>query len=79
MMRYVYILKLSNGDCYVGKTDDLERRLKEHTSGYNKTTSRFLPVKLVTYCAFDTLEKADRFEMYLKSGSGIAFRAKHLV
>jgi len=76
---YVYILKLNNDAYYTGKTDDLRSRISEHKRGKNKTTSRFLPIKLVSYISFDTKGKADKFEDYLKTGSGIAFRNRHLV
>jgi len=78
-MHYVYILLLSNGHYYVGSTSDLRRRLQEHEGGKSPTTKRFLPLKLITYLAFSTKEKAEKFETYLKTGSGISFRKKHLV
>jgi len=78
-MYYVYILKLCNHQYYIGRSDNLKRRLKEHVSGQERTTKKFLPIKLVTYLAFDTKIKAVNFEKYLKTGSGFAFRNKHLV
>jgi putative endonuclease len=30
---YVYFLQLSNGDIYVGSTDDLKRRFGSHSRG----------------------------------------------
>ena len=78
-MHYVYILKLVNGDYYIGKSSNLERRIKEHKEGLSPTTKRFLPVKLVCYISFDSPDKAKKFETYLKTGSGFAFRNKHLI
>jgi len=78
-MYYVYILKLSNNQLYTGKTRDLRKRLKRHQNGECKTTKRIKPKDLVFYCAFGTEDLADKFETYLKSGSGIAFRNKHLI
>ena len=75
---YVYILKLKNGDYYVGRSDNLKRRLREHLSGQERTTKKFLPLKLETYLAFNNKTKAIMFEKYLKTGSGLAFRRKHL-
>lgn len=75
---YVYILKLSNGDFYVGRSDNLKRRMSEHLKGQERTTRKFLPVKLITYLGFDNKTNAVLFEKYLKTGSGIAFRRKHL-
>jgi len=42
-------------------------------------TKRFLPCKLVTYLAFNSKKLAIKFERYLKTGSGFAFRNRHLV
>lgn len=78
-MYYVYILRLSNGDYYTGSTNDLKRRVAEHRAGKSPATSRFLPITLVSYVAFADKAKAERFESYLKAGSGIAFRNRHLV
>ena len=75
---YVYILKLADGNYSIGRTDDLIRRIKEHKLGQERTTRRFLPCKLVTYLAFDSNKRASKFENYLKTGSGFAFRNRHL-
>ncbi len=76
---YVYVLKLSNGDFYVGRSDNLKRRILEHKSGQERTTKKFLPVELVTYLGFNNKTRSVLFEKYLKTGSGIAFRNKHLI
>ena len=64
---------------YVGFTTNLKQRIQEHNSGKSPYTSKFKPVKLIQYSAFETEQKAVLFEKYLKSGSGIAFRGKRLV
>ena len=38
-MRYLYILKLSDGTYYVGQTNDLALRIAEHRDGQTKTTA----------------------------------------
>jgi putative endonuclease len=78
-MYYVYILKLNNGNFYSGFTDDLKRRIKEHSSRRVQTTSKNLPINLVWYGCFSNKEKALEFEKYLKSSSGFAFRNKRLL
>ena len=78
-MYHVYILRLGNGDYYVGFANNYNRRLKEHNSGNVKSTNKFLPVKLITVTGFNNKKKALIFEKYLKSGSGIAFRNRHLI
>ncbi|TAL31164.1 MAG: GIY-YIG nuclease family protein [Alphaproteobacteria bacterium] len=78
-MFYVYLLKsLSAPDeRYVGSTDDLKERLKQHNNGESSHTRKFTPWALVTYTAFTTRKKAEDFERYLKHGSGHAFAKRH--
>jgi putative endonuclease len=78
-MQYVYILKCSDGLFYTGCTENIENRLKRHSSGYVEFIKTRLPVELVWWCSFVEKTKAFEFEKYLKSDSGIAFRNKHLV
>lgn len=78
-MYYVYILKLGNGTFYTGFTADLRVRVLRHNKGDVPHTRKFRPVKLVYYSAFHSKRKAIEFEMYLKTGSGIAFRNKRLI
>lgn len=78
-MFYTYILKsLSNPDhFYIGSTSDLKRRLLEHNSGKSIHTNKFIPWKIKNYFAFEELEKAEKFEKFLKSGNGRIFTKKH--
>ncbi len=75
----VYILKCSDGSFYTGLTKNLKRRFKEHENGLSVCTKGKLPVKLVLAVLFPNKNIAAKFEQYLKSHSGIAFRNKHLV
>ena len=76
---YVYILRSLTvlDQRYIGLTNDLKRRLAEHNSGKNFHTQRYLPWKLALAVWFEDSNKAARFERYLKSGSGLAFRMRH--
>ncbi|RXK61901.1 GIY-YIG nuclease family protein [Lacibacter luteus] len=78
-MQYVYILKRSDNNYYTGCTNDLKDRFDRHQKGYVDSTRDFRPLELAYYCAFSSKGKAFAFEKYLKSGSGIAFRNKHLL
>lgn len=80
-MHYVYILRSKNIpiQIYTGSTSSLKSRLKSHNEGANKHTYKFKPWKIIWFCAFPTKEKAEAFEKYLKTSSGIAFRNKRLV
>jgi len=64
---------------YIGITEDLNKRLREHNtenSGYSK---RYAPWDVETYITFRNKLIAERFEKYLKAGSGQAFLKKHLL
>lgn len=79
-MHYVYILKsLKTKKYYTGVTDNLKRRIKEHNSGNSDFTSWSGPYQLIWYSAFKNKNTAYKFELYLKSSSGFAFRNKHLI
>lgn len=59
MKGYMYILECSNGKYYVGSTQDLKRRIREHQNGEGANfTSKFLPVKLVYFEAHERVEQA---------------------
>jgi len=77
-MFYVYLLESLQDSTrhYVGFSEDLRQRLKDHNAGFSKHTSKFKPWRVKTYLAFDEKDKALNFERYLKTSSGIAFRRK---
>ena len=63
----VYILEsLKNGRYYVGYSNDLEKRIKQHNSGYTKGSRHLAPFKLVYKEEFDNLTDAVRRELYIK-------------
>jgi len=81
-MTYVYLLRSipSADQRYVGKTDNLKRRLAEHNSGKGIHTCKYAPWRLVVavavaFAADD--RKALAFERYFKTGSGHAFAGRH--
>jgi putative endonuclease len=78
-MFYVYILRLSNNQYYIGFTKDLKTRVKRHNQSSTPTTTRIKPQELVFYAALRNKKKALDFEKYLKTSSGFAFRNKRLV
>lgn len=78
-MWYVYFLRLANGDVYVGSTNDLRRRVGDHSSGNVISTRRYLPVSLLSYVAVHTEPHARQLERYFKAGSGKAFANKRLL
>lgn len=78
-MFYIYILQLKDKSYYHGYSNDLKQRLKAHQQGGVSSTKNLRPIKLVFYAAFESQKKATEFEKYLKTGSGFAFRNKHLI
>jgi putative endonuclease len=76
---YVYFLKLSNDDIYVGSTNDLRRRVKSHQDGHVLSTKSYLPATLKSYVAVETEALARALERYFKSGSGKAVAKKRFL
>ena len=66
-MGYMYILRCSNGQYYVGSTHDLDKRLAEHQCGEGALfTKKYLPVELVYYEQFQTIVEAFQREHQVK-------------
>lgn len=80
-MYYAYILEstVKPGTLYRGQTEDLKSRLADHNAGRCKTTSTLRPWRIRFYAAFETLQLAQDFERYLKSGSGHAFAKRRFL
>ena len=78
-MFYVYLIKSISypEQKYIGQTDDLKNRLKQHNAGYSIHTAKYKPWELVNYFAFSSKDAALEFEQYLKTGSGYAFAKRH--
>jgi len=76
---YVYRLKslVEKDRYYVGLTDNVERRLAEHNEGQTYSTRDSRLWKCVSTFWFENADIAERFEKYLKSGSGRAFSKRH--
>ena len=63
---YVYILKDKNGKFYVGSTDNLERRLKQHKNGHTQTTRNMDNFEIVLKQEYDSLDLARKIELKIK-------------
>lgn len=68
-MFYVYVLR-SPKQFYIGSTNDLQRRFKEHLSGKSFATKNKGPWKLVYYEASENEKDARKREKYLKTAWG---------
>lgn len=80
-MFYVYLIQSINfpREHYVGFSEDLKTRIKDHNVGKSTHTNKFRPWKLIVYFAFKDILTAKDFENYLKTGSGRAFLKKHFL
>lgn len=73
-MEYVYVLQsLKDKQLYIGHTNDLKRRFREHETGKVPPTEPRLPVRLVYYEACWVLEDTIKREKQLKTGFGRAY------
>jgi len=63
---------------YVGYTDDLKRRLKEHNNGKSAYSKRYRPWLLLYQEDFDNQIDAIKREKYLKSAAGRRWMKKIL-
>jgi putative endonuclease len=70
-MAWVYILKSERfNKTYVGSTDDIGRRLKEHNSGKSTYTKRYLPWELIYTEELTSLTDARAREKWYKGRAG---------
>ena len=72
MSYYVYILHTSSNTLYIGQTNNLEKRLKEHQDKTSKSARYiryFDSLKLVYKEAFETRSEAMKREWQLKKWS----------
>jgi putative endonuclease len=78
-MFVVYVL-ICEKDCtrYIGQTDNLVRRMKQHLAGKVEYTKTRIPIILVYTKVFKTREQAVQHEKYLKSRSGRRYLDKIL-
>ena len=71
MKYFVYAIKSElDGRIYVGFSEDVEKRLKEHNSGKTKSTKGFRPWDIIFTQECDSRIEARKLEKYYKSGIG---------
>ena len=75
---YTYVLLCADGKHYIGYTDDVEKRLKEHQAGVTASTNPRRPVQLVYFEACLSKKAAQSRERYFKTGFGREFLKKRL-
>lgn len=68
---YVYVIRsLKDGLFYTGYTTDLEKRIKEHNEGANRSTKYRTPFELIYFEASRNKSDALHREKYLKTTYG---------
>jgi len=71
MSIYVYVIRSEkDGRFYVGMSENIDRRLKEHNSGKTRSTQFYKPWELFFFEEFENRLTARKREKYLKSGYG---------
>jgi predicted GIY-YIG superfamily endonuclease len=72
-MWFVYVLpSLNTRFIYIGSTNNLNRRLKQHNDREVQSTKANAPYKIITFIAVETEQQARKLEHYFKTGSGKA-------
>lgn len=68
---YIYAIKCENDSVYIGQTEDLPKRWKEHKNGIaSEWTKKCRPLYIVHYEELSSREEAVKREKDLKTGFG---------
>ena len=71
MKYFVYVLRSKKDEnFYIGLTKNVDRRLKEHNSGYEKSTKSRRPFEVILQEEFPDRISARKREKYFKLGCG---------
>ncbi|MBI2446869.1 MAG: GIY-YIG nuclease family protein [Parcubacteria group bacterium] len=77
MEYFVYAIRSTQRNyIYVGLTNNIERRIKQHNDGKEKTTRAYSPFRVIYVDKFEDRKSAREKEKYLKSGTGKEFLKK---
>ena len=76
---YILISIRDPSKYYIGITEDLTERLRKHNSSIPGYSKRYAPWHVETFITIRNRLLAEKFEKYLKSGSGFAFLKKRLI
>ncbi len=70
-MHCVYILRsIKDKTLYIGYTENIHQRLKEHNEGRETSTKRKRPVEIIYSEIYKNRKDATQREKYLKTGWG---------
>lgn len=74
MFFYTYVLKSKkDGKLYIGSSGDIKTRLKAHNAGQVESTKLRRPLELIYFEACTSEQKAEKRELYFKTGFGREF------
>jgi len=78
-MHYVYVIQNELGDLYIGYSQDIQTRIKDHNSGKGaRMTRRAGPWKLIYLEGYLNQKDVLGREKFLKGGSGLKYIKKQL-
>ncbi|KKW16871.1 MAG: Excinuclease ABC C subunit domain protein [Parcubacteria group bacterium GW2011_GWA1_50_14] len=66
MKGYVYILEDTTGRFYIGSTQDIKKRMREHRGGHTQTTRNMKEPQMIFFQEYSSLEIARTIERKLK-------------
>jgi putative endonuclease len=69
-MFYTYVIQSESQRYYIGSTNDLNKRIKDHNRGLSKWTSRYKNWKLIYFEKFSTRKEAIIRENKIKKQKG---------
>lgn len=78
-MYTVYVLVNKDNRLYIGLTNNLSRRLREHFNRYNSSTKPYRPFSLLYREEFASRPETRKREKYLKSGVGRKWIKEELI
>jgi len=79
-MILVYVLFSKKHDrIYIGMTNNMDRRIKEHNTGRNRSTKAYIPWIIVHSENYDNRVDARKREKYLKSYRGRLYIRETLI
>ena len=70
-MNFIYVLESRvDRSWYIGRTNNIKRRIKEHNCGKSIYTNKKKPWRLIYLEGYVNIDDAKGREKYLKSGAG---------
>ena len=66
----VYVIKSENNRLYIGLSENIKIRLKQHNSSHSKWTKRFKSWQIIYEKECNNLSEARKWENYLKKQKG---------